>query len=55
MMRRLVEHGIECSYVLINSASHVMKHVSDVTVHGETDTTQKRDDEFAANFQITAR
>ena len=28
MLRRLVKHGIKCSYILINATSYVMKEVS---------------------------
>ena len=28
MLRRLVKHEIKCSYVLVNTLSYVIKHVS---------------------------
>ena len=32
MLSRLVEHGISCSYVLLNAVSYIMKQVSKVFI-----------------------
>jgi len=36
LLKRLLQHGIECSYVLVNAVSYVMKDVSKVLVGAST-------------------
>lgn len=36
LLKRLVKHGIQCTYVLINAISYIMKEVSKVFVGAST-------------------
>jgi len=54
MLRRLVEHGLECSYILVSAASFIMREVCEVTPHGLQDFVQKVCPNFNLSVLLTS-